>query len=179
MRLYGSSIFLPLCLICTSLSLPLSAQNAPGQLPDDAGELSDPDPGFIDPFAGNTSVMPELPESIQITNNGKLEFDIEKGTYLFTGNVLVQGDNELTMKAQRVLVNAKTETATLTKNVALLQDSVRNPDGTITQGVHLFADKALLDAKNKIVTLIGNVSIYQGPTLHLSLIHISEPTRPY
>jgi len=96
----------------------------------------------------------------------KLEFDPEKGTYLFQGKVLVQGDSGLTLKAGRVLVDAKSEKATLTGNVAVLQNPQKRPDGTMTMGVHLFADRVLLDSKKTTVTLIGNVSIYQGPTLH-------------
>ena len=171
MRRYGSSIFLPLCLLCTSHTAQLSAQNLPAQPNPDAGAAAAPginpaDPDFNGGFGGNFGGMPEMPDSIKVTNDGKLEFDPENGTYLFQGRVILESDSGLTLKAGRVLVDAKAEKATLTGNVAILQNATKKPDGTIAQGIHLFADRVLLDAKKKIVTLIGNVSIYQGPTLH-------------
>ncbi len=172
MRFLKSNAFAALYFLCASLTTPLWAQNTPADqaqadkrpaippVPDPA------EPDFADGFGANFGGMPAMPDSIQVSNDGQLEFDLEKGTYLFTGNVLVQGDSGLTMKAQRVLVNAKTETATLTGDVSVLQKSTRRPDGTMAQGVHLFADRVQLDTKKQTVTLIGNVSIYQGPTLH-------------
>lgn len=171
MRLYRSSISISLSFLCASLTTHLWAQ-APDKNPQADNHpilpaIQDPaQPDFADNFGGNFTAIPEMPESIQLTNDGQLEFDLEKGTYLATGKVLVQGDNGLTLKARRVLVNAKTEHATLTGNVSVLQKPTKRPDGTMAQGVHLFADRVLLDAKKQTVTLIGDVSIYQGPSLH-------------
>ncbi|NWK56738.1 LPS-assembly protein LptD [Verrucomicrobiaceae bacterium N1E253] len=118
-----------------------------------------------DDFAGMPD-MPSLPDSIRVTNDGKLEFDTEKGTYLFEGNVHVHGDNGLELKAGKVIIYAKQETATLTGNVSVIQKSSTDETGRILPGVQLFADKVLLNAKTKLITLDGNVSVYQGPTLH-------------
>ena len=160
MRLYGPSIFLSLSFLCAPLATSIWAQDLPEELPPEP--ITDSSFTFDD----EASSLPTLPDSIRVTNDGTLEFDLNAGTYLFTGDVLVKGDNGLVLKAQRVLVNAKSETATLTGNVSVLQDAKRNPDGTLQQGVHLFSDKVLLNAKKKTVTLIGDVSIYQGPSLH-------------
>ena len=168
MRPYKSSVFLPLCCLCASLTTQLQAQE---HHQPDANPAVHPDepaagPDFNSAFGNGFGALPQIPESIRVTNDGQLEFDSEKGTYLFAGKVLVKADNGVTMKAQRVLVNAKSETATLTGNVSVLQNSKRRADGTLAPGVHLFADHVLLDAKKQTVTLTGNVSVYQGPTLH-------------
>ncbi|BDS06126.1 hypothetical protein NT6N_11660 [Oceaniferula spumae] len=175
MRRSGSSIFLPLCLLCLSHTTELSAQDLPEKQkqPDaaDAGDLLGPgvnpaEPDFDGGFGGNFGSMPEMPDSIKLTSDGKLEFDPEKGTYLFQGKVVVESDNGLVLKANHVLVDAKAEKATLKGDVAILQPVAKNPDGSVAPGIHLFADRVILDAKKKIVNLYGNVSIYQGPTLH-------------
>ncbi|MBK1831445.1 LPS assembly protein LptD [Verrucomicrobiaceae bacterium R5-34] len=178
MRRFGSSIFLPLSFLCIAHTSHLSAQDLPAASPDaDAaagqegeqqlGRGGDPtQPDFDAGLGGNFAGMPEMPSSIRVDNDGTLEFDLEKGTYLFLGKVIVQGDNGLVLKAGKVLVDAKAETAILTGNVSVLQKAGKNPDGTPAPGMHLFSDRVTLDAKKKVVTLLGNVSIYQGPTLH-------------
>jgi len=151
MRHFGISILLSLCI------LPLQAQDLPEKnQPFDENDL----------LGAGFAEMPEMPESIRVTNDGTLEFDSEMGTFLFQGNVVVQGDNGLLLKAHRVLVNSKTETATLTGNVSVRQKSTKDKTGRIIPGIQLFADRVLLNAKTKTVILHGHVSIYQGPTLH-------------
>jgi len=110
--------------------------------------------------------LPKIPENIRVTNDGVLEFDSKTGNYLFKGKVVIKGDNGITLKARRVLVNSKEETATLTGDVAMRQTPTKDNTGRIIPGIQLFANHVLLNAKTKIVTLTGNVSIYQGPTLH-------------
>ncbi len=161
MRQYGISILPSLCsLLCI---LPLQAQDAP----DDNGAADDN--GLLGAGFGD---MPEMPESIRVTNDGTLEFDSKLGTFLFKGSIVVQGDNGLVLRAGRVLVNSKSETANLAGHVSVRQKSTKGKNGKIIPGIQLFANKVLLNAKTKIIILDGDVSIYQGPTLHLTLIHI-------
>ena len=154
MRQLGISIVLSLC------TLPLAAQDPPAEKKDAAGATS----VFGDDFAGMQD-MPKMPDSIQVTNDGKLEFDSEKGIFLFEGQVAVTGDNGLTVKANKAVIKTKEEMATLTGKVSVRQKSTQDDTGRIIPGIQLFADSVLLDAKKKTVTLDGNVSIYQGPTL--------------
>lgn len=155
MRQYGISILPSLCsLLCI---LPLQAQDAP----DDNGAADDN--GLLGAGFGD---MPEMPESIRVTNDGTLEFDSKLGTCLFKGSVVVQGDNGLVLRAGRVLVNSKSETANLAGHVSVRQKSTKGKNGKIIPGIQLFANKVLLNAKTKIIILDGDVSIYQGPTLH-------------
>lgn len=163
MRQFGISILPSLYVIlyvilCGLLaSQTLTAQNEP-----DRGHTADENnllgAGFAD--------APEIPESIRIDHDGSLEFDSSKGTFLFLGRVNVRGDNDLLLKAGRVIVNAKAETATLTGRVSILQKATKDKTGRLLPGIQLFADRVLLNAKKKTVILNGNVSIYQGPTLH-------------
>lgn len=154
MRQLGLSIFLSLC------SLPLAAQEKPDEKKDAAGAAN----LLGDDFAGMQD-MPEMPDSIRVTNDGKLEFDPENGTYLFEGKVRVTGDNGISLDANKALLKVKEESAILTGHVAFRQKPTKDDSGRIIPGIHLFADKVLLDAKKKTVTLDGNVSVYQGPTL--------------
>ncbi len=163
MRFYKSSVFLPFGFLCTVLTAQLHAQ---ALLPEGTQVTHPDEASDITAFESDFGILPQIPQSIRVTNDGQLEFDSQKGTYLFAGKVHVQGDNGLTLKAQKVIVNAKSETATLTRDVSVLQSSKQRADGTIAPGIHLFADHVLLDAKKQIVTLTGNVSIYQGSTLH-------------
>jgi len=155
MRHIDLSIVLSLCI------LPLAAQDTPTEKKEDADALN-----FLNADFASMQDMPEMPDSIQITNDGKLEYDSEKNTFLFDGKVEVIGDNGLTIKAQKALLKAKDETATLTGHVEVRQKSSKDATGRILPGIQLFADRVLLNAKTKTITLDGNVSIYQGPTLH-------------
>ncbi|MCP5538101.1 MAG: LPS-assembly protein LptD [Akkermansiaceae bacterium] len=155
MRQFGISILPSLCsILCI---LPLQAQD-----PQDNNGAADEN-GLL---GAGFSDTPEMPKSIRVTNDGKLEFDSEMGTFLFQGSVVVQGDNGVVLKAGRVLVNSKNETASLTGRVSVKQKSTQAENGTIIPGIQLFANKVLLNAKSKTITLDGDVSIYQGPTLH-------------
>ena len=154
MRQLGFSIVLSLCI------LPLAAQDTPAEKKDAAGAAN----LLGDEFAGMQD-MPEMPKSIRVTNDGKLEFDSENGTFLFEGKVQVEGDNGLSLKAHKALIQTKEETATLTGKVSVTQKSTKDATGRIIPGIQLFADRVLLNAKEKTVTLDGNVSVYQGPTL--------------
>lgn len=154
MRPTGLSIVLSLCI------LPLAAQDLPVDKKKDA-EGSDV---FGEDFA-HIQDIPEMPESIKITNDGKLELDPKEGLYHYQGKVEVTADNGLTLKSRDARVKAKEKTATLTGNVSVLQKPDKDPTGKIIPGIQLFADRVLLDAKTKTITLDGNVSIYQGPTL--------------
>ena len=120
MRQYGISILPSLCsLLCI---LPLQAQDTL----DDNGAADDN--GLLGAGFGD---MPEMPESIRVTNDGTLEFDSKLGTFLFKGSVVVQGDNGLVLKAGRVLVNSKSETASLAGHVSVRQKSTKGKDGKI------------------------------------------------
>lgn len=154
MRPFRFSIFLTLC------ALPLGAQEKPDEKNDAAGgtELFGAD--FSD-----MQGLPEMPDSIRITNDGTIELDSEKGTYLFQGKVNVSADNGLTLQANKAVLQATEERAVLTGNVAVRQKTSTDPTGKIIPGIQLFADKVILDAKKKTITLDGQVSIYQGPTL--------------
>ena len=147
--------------ICLFISLCIASLNAQDRRPTNNSENA---PGDL--LGAGFPTMPEMPNSIRIDHDGTMEMDSEAGTLLFLGRVNVQGDNGIQLKASRVLVNSKKETAALTGQVSVRQKAVTNPDGTITPGIQLFANKATLDGKKKVVTLSGNVSIYQGDTLH-------------
>lgn len=114
----------------------------------------------------NFGDMPEMPESIRITHDGSIELNAEKGTILFLGDVVVQGDNDITLKAENTLVNTKSETAKLTGAVAFKQKSTKGEDGKIIPGIELFAEEVLLNAKTKTIIFNDKVSIYQGSTIH-------------
>ena len=144
--------------LCT---LPLVAQDTPAEKKESPGSSNI----LGDDFAAMPE-MPEMPKTINVTNDGTLAFDSEKGTYLFEGKVVVTGDNGLTLQAAKALITAKDETAILTGNVSVRQKSSKDATGRILPGIQLFADRVLLNAKAKTVTLDGNVSVYQGPTLH-------------
>jgi len=155
MRQLGLSIVLSLCI------LPLAAQDSPvkNNQSEEANSL------LSDDFSG-MQAMPEMPDSIQITNDGNLEFDSKKGVYLFEGKVVVTADNGLTIKAAKALLQPKDETASLSGHVSVIQKATKDKTGKILSGIQLFADRVLLNAKTKTVTMDGNVSIYQGPSLH-------------
>lgn len=152
MRHFGISILLSLCIGH------LHAQDNPPK--------NKPANGADALLGADFADMPEMPNSIRVDHDGTMELDSEAGTLLFVGKVNVKGDNGIELKANRVLVNSKLETAVLTGRVAVRQKATSNPDGTITPGIQLFANRVLLDGKKKIVTLTGDVSIYQGGTLH-------------
>ena len=152
MRHFGISILLSLCIGH------LHAQDNPPK--------NKPANGADALLGADFADMPEMPNSIRVDHDGTMELDAEAGTLLFVGKVNVKGDNGIELKANRVLVNSKLETAVLTGRVAVRQKATSNPDGTITPGIQLFANRVLLDGKKKIVTLTGDVSIYQGGTLH-------------
>ena len=154
MRLTDVSIILTLCI------LPLAGQDKPADANKSSGAASLLGDGF-----GDMPNMPEMPKSIRVTNDGNLEFDYKKGTYLFEGNVEVSGNNGLTLKAKKALIKAKEEEAILTGDTSVRQPASKDETGRIIPGIQLFADKVLLNAKTKTITLDGNVSIYQGPTL--------------
>ncbi|MGB0993310.1 MAG: LPS assembly protein LptD [Akkermansiaceae bacterium] len=124
---------------------------------------NDPAGGLL---GANIGGIPEMPKSIRVQHDGEMELDTDKGTFLFLGKVNVSADNGLTLKASRVLVNAKTETAHLSGHVAVRQKATKAADGTIIPGIQLFANRVLLDGKKKIITLDGDVSIYQGASVH-------------
>ncbi|MBT8037507.1 MAG: LPS assembly protein LptD [Verrucomicrobiae bacterium] len=151
MRQFGISILLSLCI------LPLNAQ-------DDA--IQNKPAGENDLFAEGFSDMPEMPSSIRVTHDGTLEFDSQKGNFLFQGRVVLRGDNGIVLKSGRVLVNAQAETAKLTGRVSFRQKATKDDTGRTIPGIQLFADRVHLNAKTKTVVLDGNVSIYQGPSLH-------------
>lgn len=151
MRHFGISILLSLCIGH------LHAQDNPPKKPANGADAL---------LGADFADMPEMPNSIRVDHDGTMELDSEAGTLLFVGKVNVKGDNGIELKANRVLVNSKLETAVLTGRVAVRQKATSNPDGTITPGIQLFANRVLLDGKKKIVTLTGDVSIYQGGTLH-------------
>jgi LPS-assembly protein len=151
MRQFGISILLSLCI------LPLKAQDdAVPNKPADGNDLLGA--GFSD--------LPEMPHSIRVTHDGTMEFDSKKGTFLFLGRVVLRGDNGIELKSGRVLVNSKAETADLTDRVSFRQKATKDDTGRIIPGIQLFADRVRLNAKTKTVVLDGNVSIYQGPSLH-------------
>lgn len=152
MRCLGISLFLSLCFA------PLNAQDNP--LKNDTGNGAD------DLLGAGFADMPEMPNSIRVDHDGTLEVDSDAGTVLFVGRVNVKGDNGVELKASRVTVDSKKESAILTGQVSVRQKALRNPDGSTSPGIQLFADRVFLDGKKKTVTLTGNVSIYQGQTLH-------------
>jgi len=155
---------LGLCIILCLCTLPLVAQDS--SVENNQPEESKGVGGLIgDAFSGMQD-LPKMPDSIHITNDGNLEFDSEKGSYLFEGDVVVTTDNGLTLKATKALLKPKDETATLTGDVSVIQKTTKDDTGRILSGIQIFADKVFLNAKAKTVTMDGNVSIFQGPTIH-------------
>jgi len=112
--------------------------------------------------------MPRMPESIHITHRGTIELNAEKETFLFRGNVIVKGDNDIILKAANAEVYARSETAKLTGQVSFKQKSTEGKNGKVIPGIQIFANKVFLNTKTKTVTLEDDVSIYQGSTLHRS-----------
>jgi len=158
MRQFGLSIVLSLCI------LPLAAQDS--SIENNTPKTPTGSGGLLGDDFSAMQGMPEMPESIHITNDGNLEFDSEKGVYLFEGKVVVTADNGLVIKAKKAIIKPKDETATLSGDVSVIQTATKDKTGRILSGIQLFADRVLLNAKGKVVTMDGNVSIYQGPSLH-------------
>lgn len=138
--------------------LPIHAQNG--------ADKKEPGSGLGNLLGTELPDTPGTPDSIQVDHDGKMEFDPKSEDLLFIGSVNVTGDNGIKLKANRVKVSPKTETALLTGHVSIRQKATTNAQGITTPGIQLFADRVILDGKKKTVTLSGNVSIYQGGTLH-------------
>ncbi len=151
MRQFGISILLSLCI------LPLEAQDAanPNKNKDET-----------DLFGDGFSELPEMPHSIRVSHDGTMEFDSKRGTFLFQGRIVLRGDNGIVLKSGRATVNSQAETAELTGGVSFSQKATQDNTGRIIPGIQLFAERVRLNAKTKRLILDGDVSIYQGPTLH-------------
>jgi len=137
--------------------LPLVAQDNP-----DREDVT----GADDLLGADFGNMPGIPDSIRINHDGSIKFNAETGTVLFQGDVIVEADNDVTLKAANVQVDGKSETAKLIGNVSVIQKPTEDKNGRIIPGIQLFAEKVLLNAKTSIITLDDNVSIYQVSTLH-------------
>ena len=89
--------------ICLLLPLLLSTLNAQDKQPEKEAENN----GIDELLGTGFAEMPEMPNSIRIDHDGTMEMDSEAGTILFIGQVNVKGDNGITLKANRALVNSK------------------------------------------------------------------------
>lgn len=153
---YIGNCILPM--VCFAvLSMLVTAQNQPDE-PNLAGEE--------DLLGANLAKMPEMPKSLSISHDGRLKYNATEKTILYEGDVVVRGDNGITLKADRLLFNVQAESGILTGQVGVRQKSTTLENGKIIPGIQLFADKVLLDSAAKTVTLSNNVSIYQGSSIH-------------
>lgn len=144
-------IFLLLC------SLPLLAQDAP----DPADEPAPIKP--VEPVPLPTDVdlvdaeelAPTKPTSVELDFAGGADYVKATQTVTSRGAVTATADTGMTLRANRGQYEGANKLLKVEGDVHLKTET----------GVEIFADRGVLDDEKQTVTLTGNVSIYQGPTL--------------
>ena len=135
------------------VDLPALEAAPPGTLP----ELNPNDEPL--PASGLSALT--SPQSINITNDGNIEFDSANETFIYNGNIIIKTDNDVTLKAQKARVQFLQATAQLTGKTSVKRQAIRDENGVLRGGIEIFADKTFLNTKTKVITLDGNVSIYE------------------
>ena len=158
MRYFGNCIHSISCsAVLLLLALPTSGQNT-----SDKGNLANEG----DLLGANFAEMPETPTRLRVEHNGSIQYNANDQTILYKGDVVVKGDNGITLKAGYALLNTNKETAILKRQVAVRQKSTILADGKIIPGIQLFAEKVRINAVTKTIVLSENVTIYQGSSMH-------------
>ncbi|MGB2428328.1 MAG: LPS-assembly protein LptD [Akkermansiaceae bacterium] len=155
MRHIGYCILHAFCLILPVL--PVTGQNS-----EQSTNLASED----DLLGANFANMPEMPEHLSISNNGKITYDAQKQSIVYGGDVVVRADNGISLKAGSVTYHSDDETAFLRGHVSVRQKSTTLQNGKIIPGIQLFAEKVRLNARDTTITLSDNVTIYQGSSIH-------------
>ncbi|MGJ8675967.1 MAG: LPS-assembly protein LptD [Akkermansiaceae bacterium] len=140
----------PLSLLFSCLFIELKAQDS-----DDSSILN---PRF--------DQLQSTPTSIEISNDGDIEFDTDQQSIIYHDNIVITTDNGITLKANTAKVKHEAETAQLIGNASVLQKPSLQVDGRLAGGLQIFSDTIFLDVRAKTITMDGNVSIYQDSQLH-------------
>lgn len=86
----------------------------PGPDQDPAG------PGNADPF----ELLPTMPDSLGITNDGSISFDNAAGIVKYNGDVRILADNGIQIFADHAVIDTKRKFVTITGNVSVYQGTV-------------------------------------------------------
>lgn len=111
-------------------------------------------------FTPDNFVIPTMPKGLS-ADVSDIEIDPETGMAEFGGAITLRSDNGMKLKAANGSFNYKKQRGLLRGNIALTQKATDE-----SYGIQIFADRAEIDHKSKMVTLNGNVSLYTGSALH-------------
>ena len=85
-------------------------------------------PGDADPF----ELIPTMPESLGITNDGSISFDAAAGVVKYNGDVRILADNGIQIFADHAVIDTKRQFVKLTGNVSIYQGTVLHKGDSAT-----------------------------------------------
>lgn len=100
-------------------------------------------------------IAPATPKSVSMRMEGGADYLRETKTVTSRGAISAVSDTGMTLRADRGRFEGESRKLFVDGQVKLKTET----------GIEIFADHGVLDDKTHIVTLTGNVSIYQGQTL--------------
>jgi len=76
------------------------------------------------PFGTPEGVLPTIPDSLEIENDGSIEFNNAAATITYSGSVAVRADNGMQIFAERMVLDTKAKTLTLDDRVSVYQGAI-------------------------------------------------------
>lgn len=137
------------------------------------------------PFGTPEGLIPTVPDSLRIENDGPIEFNSAAATIRYAGSVAVRGDNGMQLFADAVLLDTKAKTVTLDGNVSVYHGSllqrgdhaVYNYDSATLEasGMRASIDPILLESGRFHTEQRDGEPVYVGQDAGITTHDFSDP----
>jgi len=137
------------------------------------------------PFGTPGGMIPTAPESLEIDNNGPITINMSEGTLTYLGSVAVRADNGLQIFADRMVLNDKAKTLTLSGNVSIYQGPLLQRgdravydyenDKLLTTGMRASVDPVLLEAGRFRTEERDGETVYVGEDAGITTHDYQDP----